>query len=1203
MKKVWVALSLSLGGLLLVLALALVIFHDWKLAPELRVPSASKSDSNSITHSPSSQDESWVEGDFSSALTPLQVNDGQQEIVGRVLAADQQVLAQVEVRLYAVPRSHLNLREEATSRWEELSSIFGQPKVTKTNSKGEFRFAQIGSGTYSLVAWSRRQGVKATDPFELTEESSRYETEIQIFPWVSIQGRVLNEQSQVVPKAQLSLQFEQPLNDRSEFGWISSSALLEILTVSRTFNTESASDGSFKFSKLYSGFYSLKAQAEGFGTVVLDQIPPGLDGFKVILKEEVTFKVKVVDENSRPIEGANIQFSLISQTEEDPAAIALYQVPQNSQGTEIFKSNSEGFCILSNLVEGDYRLEVHASGYQSLFLPLVSLRSGSRPQDNEITVELEAGGLIRGQVVDDQGQPLNLIGIEAFKLPGGELYLDKSSSSSKEPSLNSSSSSVEITPRKLGFENFRATTDSAGQFEFNQLDEGSYWLEAWGEGYERKLVGQVEVGTLDLKIELGTYLDFEVQVVDQQTKEPVTTATAFLIPQAYKGSYSLSLTQENGGHELRFKLARFSEGSYRSKQIGKGEHQLFIEAPMYKSLEVGPLLISSEDSETRQQTVELEPSGFVQGELKDQKSPVSQRMKISLFKWIGTSEDSEGKLVDAQRFTYSDTDGAYKLGIQNQGVYKLLVEGAGYARKLTESFEITEDLHPLESFDIELESSIPFEGIVLNENGTVLPEAKLYLRKMDLSSPAEGVKKQAKTENSNSRYEGQFSTRSRADGKFFFSKASRGEWQLIAHAKGHLSKLTEPFWLEPNSQQVLEIVLESEKVISGEITDDQGFGLELADIEAKLPTQTQVKDYWYSESAKSDIRGFFVLNRLANTKYNLKVSADGFATTTLYGVEAGERDLRIPLEPLLDIKGIVLGAFSGDPVQHFTLRLEYSLADQLSSAQLKKLLKGKKFETEDGRFDLSGLPPGDYIAHVSAENHLEAEPVKFQIPLESEREGELELFLEEKGALYGMVQDGRGNGISGARIYALKQVQEPTRGRIRYVPISRPPGVKTDWGSGRATSSEFGSFALKGLPDGIYRLAVRHDEFVGRDVGEFTLQEGLATSRSQNIKLFMASGTTLLISLRNDRKVESGSLRMSLSSRSSSRSASSPIPLFRSKEAKLNPQGRFEIGGLGKGEYRLSVRYRLISDSSPVYFRRTIMIRESDGEKGITISL
>lgn len=195
-----------------------------------------------------------------------------------------------------------------------------------------------------------------------------------------------------------------------------------------------------------------------------------ISGIKVFLDRGFDVAAHVVDENGKPIEGAEVRGSLMTG--------------DNTIGNGCRRlSDSKGIAAMTHLAKGKYRFDLHKAGFQ----PLENCVQPIAPQQ-PITFTLMHAKPLRGVVASADGRPVAGAEIRlfvSFTLSGGG------------ESTHSYGRSGDVL----------AVTDSQGRFVLNQLTEdASYELLVSTKTGECRLVHDVLSGHGDLRINLGPAL-------------------------------------------------------------------------------------------------------------------------------------------------------------------------------------------------------------------------------------------------------------------------------------------------------------------------------------------------------------------------------------------------------------------------------------------------------------------------------------------------------------------------------------------------------------------------------------------------------------------------------------------------------------------------------------------------------------------------
>lgn len=165
------------------------------------------------------------------------------------------------------------------------------------------------------------------------------------------------------------------------------------------------------------------------------------------------------------------------------------------------------------------------------------------------------------------------------------------------------------------------------------------------------------------------------------------------------------------------------------------------------------------------------------------------------------------------------------------------------------------------------------------------------------------------------------------------------------------------------------------------------------------------------------------------------------------------RPLHIDI-PDARITGILRDANSGEPVAGASVALQTNIGDREEHARLTT--------GPDGRFDFVGIKPGSHIVRIHAPQHLEPEPIAFQLtdaaPLR-----ELDLRLDPGHAVPIVVIDKEHDPVANAKVFVVVESKLRARGMTdedgrASVPV--PPGESATL----FVVAEEGPFAMMRIP-------------------------------------------------------------------------------------------------------------------------------------------
>ncbi len=273
------------------------------------------------------------------------------------------------------------------------------------------------------------------------------------------------------------------------------------------------------------GYHRMVVSAPGRAAHVLSCSPGSevVDVGTLALGPGSSIDVRVVDATGRPLTGASLVATERSEWDWERATWRNH-------------ADHDGRCTLSHLPQGEYDLWIEATGYASLTRRHVvdDAVLGASTPDAPRTIELRAGGGVRGVVVGETGAPVAGAVIEARRL------------AALEERVGEFRHAAEATVR--GPADLSTTTAVDGSFRLHGLVDEPYELavERWG-FTPRRLRGVTPDGDA-LEIVLDAHGELVLHLVDEETGAPIPNAKAVVT--AVVDDATLSVTSlEPAGHE------------------------------------------------------------------------------------------------------------------------------------------------------------------------------------------------------------------------------------------------------------------------------------------------------------------------------------------------------------------------------------------------------------------------------------------------------------------------------------------------------------------------------------------------------------------------------------------------------------------------------------------------------------------------------
>jgi hypothetical protein len=280
------------------------------------------------------------------------------------------------------------------------------------------------------------------------------------------------------------------------------------------------------------------------------------------------------------------------------------------------------------------------------------------------------------------------------------------------------------------------------------------------------------------------------------------------------------------------------------------------------------------------------------------------------------------------------------------------------------------------------------------------------------------------------------------------AREGAGMFALCVVAKGYLVGVAE----QRDDDKPLRVAIWPARSIAGRVELRDGTPVARAYVMARS-TQPATASVRREAGAYTDANGRFVLEKLTDDEYGLTASMGDQARTSFVerrvdGVHGGADDVRIVVEPGIDISGRVTDAGSA-PVVGITV---YALRENVNSSQERTDARGG--------FVLRGLPPGTYTIYLGDVDAAAGGWLPAQQPDVAAGTTGLTLVMRRGETIAGILVDDDGHPVSGRRVVAA-------------VADSDPFLSDTLWQ--RATTDGDGRFTLTGLSPGEVRIQMDRD--------------------------------------------------------------------------------------------------------------------------------
>ena len=420
-----------------------------------------------------------------------------------------------------------------------------------------------------------------------------------------------------------------------------------------------------------------------------------------------------------------------------------------------------------------------------------------------------------------------------------------------------------------------------------------------------------------------------------------------------------------------------------------------------------------------------------------------------------------------------------------------------------------------------------------------------------------------------------------ADGSFSVSGLQEGRYQVTATHEG-FAPASEPSLPIPQKDGAVwpPIVLSRGASVAGVVVDEQSAPI----AGAVVATLAQGAE---PQSASTDGQGAFRIGDLPRGRaLMLGVSAPGYAPSG-QGATPPAETLRIVLTRSGTIRGRVVDAVTGDPVTEFTLSRTAGGAGRRrggfggNPAAADGGGGATEFHSDDGLFELTGVPAGSWTLHAAAATYRPAAVSGVDLEVAETKE-DVVIELRHGGSLSGHVVDAaEGAPVANATVSCCDAGGGPPGGRAGAAGAAAP-------GSPSAVTDADGRFGLDALPDGKVTLTVTQPDYVG------TAQE-VDPAATADVTISLSSGAEISgVVISTDGAggaVPGAQLRLD-------EEGDSGGAIGGSQSGQADGAGLFRFEHLAAGRYRLSAQSKTAS-SSP----QEIVLAEGQPMDGVQLAV
>ena len=715
---------------------------------------------------------------------------------------------------------------------------------------------------------------------------------------------------------------------------------------------------------------------------------------------------KAVDEAGKGVAGARIQILGGSGGLGDGELVFLSET----------KAGADGSFSVVDAPEGARGFSARAPG----FIPLTRF---SLEEKAEERLAMRRGGVVRGTVTDASGKPADGAVVTC--------------------------------------EDVAARTDASGAYRLTGVPYGSVTVETiYKEDYaaRKEAVKVQRDGEAEAMLRLAKAAAVAGSVIEESTRKPVAGVRISLINpgRLFGGRRAARL----GRTDAR---GRFRVG-------GLGAHHYTVSASRDGYLPATIPNVAAAVASPGSVSIALQRAATVAGFVSDEKGQAAAGARVRIQRDPNMRALLRGASVQSvfgQLTAVTGPDGAFLLrGLPafKGAIIEASKSGFASARKLGMSWKTGEQV---KGVALALKRGLTATGKVVDGQANAVAGAQIYAQKRDLG-PGGG--------------RGGFAMRvaggqtdkpdamSGADGTFTVGGLEEGEYGVSVTRDGYARKAVTSLEVKgPDASKWPPIVLSAGMAVAGSVKGAQGQPVIGAQIFVIGENAGRPLD------ASTDGDGRFRVGGLAADRpIMLMISADGFASVQR-NVTPPSEDLAIVLKSTGTVRGRVEDAASKNPITDFTISRTAGpgafgggMQIQIRNGQVGT--GDRTFQSADGTFELTDVPPGKWTIRASASSYRNADVSGVEVAEGETKEGVV-ISLKKGGSLAGRVLDPqKGAGVPNASVSWRAQGGGGMGGF---------GGMMVLGGGNNATATDAdGRFSFDGLPDGKVTVNASHTDYL-----------------------------------------------------------------------------------------------------------------------------
>jgi len=680
------------------------------------------------------------------------------------------------------------------------------------------------------------------------------------------------------------------------------------------------------------------------------------------------------------------------------------------------RTGADGAFTIADAPEGMRALLVRAAG----FVPVTRVQLEAKSDEK---ISLQRGGSIKGAVQDASGKP---------------------------------AAGVVVTAEEVA-----AQTDAQGNFRMAGVSAGTHRLQAlWKEDYAARKdsvrVRKGEEAEASLRLRLGSAISGTV--IEEGTRKPLAGARVSAYASTGFGGFARRRAERAARTDPRgrFRLSGLSPARYAVQAASEG----------YLSAQIGGVNASGQSGPAV--NVALRKAASIAGKVTDEKGQPVAGATVRITREMGMRRMLRGAVSNPGSMlggagVLTAADGSFRMrGLEPERNLSLEASRSGYATAHKPGVTLKAG-DAMKDVALVLRRGLEARGKVVDAQQQPVAGAEIRAIHRE-DGMAGGARVQMRMMGMDRDKPDVFTGR---DGAFALKGLEEGQYTLAVVKEGFARKTVPSVEVKSTGENVWPVVtLAAGSPIGGLVKDSAGGPISGAQVFA-----IDIGSGGRPQNGTSDADGKFRLDGFtADRPILLNVSAQGYATLQK-NVTPPAADVAIVLKSAGTVRGRVEDADTKKPITDFTVGRTGPRGGGPMQIMIGRGGGDQAFQSEDGSFELTEVPPGKWTVRGSAAGYRSAEASGLEVGEGETKEGVV-LQLKRGGGVAGRVLDPRGTAVANASVTWHPSESE---GGAMGAAMGRMMGG----GAGGSTTSDAdGRFQFDGLPDSHVTVTASHSDYL-----------------------------------------------------------------------------------------------------------------------------